>query len=65
MILSVLIFCCLFLAAVLGVQLRRTRSIEPSERIAASRMCYYLLLAVVVYVSASYVYASVDVERRS
>ncbi|ORY04876.1 hypothetical protein BCR34DRAFT_491200 [Clohesyomyces aquaticus] len=49
-ILSVLCFFFLLLAALISIQLMRTPNIDPNERIAASRMCYYLLLAAFVYV---------------
>ncbi|KAF2203032.1 hypothetical protein GQ43DRAFT_447731 [Delitschia confertaspora ATCC 74209] len=48
-ILSVLIFLCLLLAVLISIQLMRTSNLDPNERIAASRMCYYLLIAAIVY----------------
>ncbi|KAH7125583.1 hypothetical protein B0J11DRAFT_309766 [Dendryphion nanum] len=48
-ILVILIFFFLFLAALISIQLMRTAEVDPNERIAASRMCYYLLMAALVY----------------
>ncbi|KAF2274240.1 uncharacterized protein EI97DRAFT_131813 [Westerdykella ornata] len=48
-ILSILVFCLLVLAALISTQLMRTSNVDPNERIAASRMCYYLVMAAVVY----------------
>jgi hypothetical protein len=39
------------LAALISIQLMRTADVDPNERIAASRMCYFLLMAALVYVS--------------
>lgn len=50
-ILSVLVFFFILLAALISIQLMRTSNVDPNERIAASRMCYYLLMAALVYVS--------------
>lgn len=50
-ILSIITFFFLFLAALISIQLMRTSNVDPNERIAASRMCYYLLMLAVVYVS--------------
>ena len=50
-ILCVLVFFCIALAAVISVQLMRHSNVDPSERIAASRMTYYLLVVGMVYVS--------------
>ena len=50
-ILSILVFFFLFLSALISIQLMRTSNIDPNERIAASRMCYYLLMAALIYVS--------------
>ena len=52
-ILMVLVSSFLLLAALISIQLMRTADIDPNERIAASRMCYYLLLVTVLYVSTS------------
>ncbi|KAF2471135.1 uncharacterized protein BDR25DRAFT_223566 [Lindgomyces ingoldianus] len=49
-ILSILTFFFFLLAALISIQLMRTSDIDPNERIAASRMCYYLLVAALVYV---------------
>jgi hypothetical protein len=48
-ILSILIFFSLLLAALISIQLMRTSNVDPNERIAASRMCYYLLIAALLY----------------
>lgn len=50
-ILSILVFSFILLAALISIQLMRTSNVDPNERIAASRMCYYLLMAALVYVS--------------
>jgi hypothetical protein len=50
-ILCVLVCSCLTLAGVIGIQLMRTSNVDPNERIAASRMTYYLLVVAMVYVS--------------
>lgn len=50
-LLVVLISLLLLLAAIIAVQLMRSAEVDPNERIAASRMCYYLLLTAVIYVS--------------
>ncbi|KAF2786454.1 hypothetical protein K505DRAFT_259881 [Melanomma pulvis-pyrius CBS 109.77] len=49
-ILSILVFSFLLLAALISIQLMRTTDVDHNERIAASRMCYYLLMVTVVYV---------------
>lgn len=50
-LLVVMVSLLLLLAAIISVQLMRTADVDPNERIAASRMCYYLLLTAVIYVS--------------
>ena len=50
-LLIVLVSSLLLLAAIISIQLMRTAEVDPNERIAASRMCYYLLLMAVIYVS--------------
>ncbi|CAI6334010.1 unnamed protein product [Periconia digitata] len=40
----------LILAAMISIQLMRTANVDPNERIAASRMCYFMLMAAVVYI---------------
>lgn len=49
-ILCVLISCLLLLAALLSIQLMRTPNLDPNERISASRMTYFLLVAALIYV---------------
>lgn len=49
-LLVVLISLLLLLAAIISIQLMRNADVDPNERIAASRMCYYLLLTAVIYV---------------
>lgn len=49
-LLVVLISLLLLLAAIISVQLMRSAEVDPNERIAASRMCYYLLLTAAIYV---------------
>lgn len=49
-ILLVLVSFCLLLATVISIQLMRTAEMDPNERIAASRMTYYLLVIAVIYV---------------
>lgn len=51
-LLIILVSLLLLLAAIIGIQLIRTADVTSNERIAASRMCYYLLLMAVIYVSA-------------
>jgi hypothetical protein len=50
-ILSILVFFCLLLAAIISIQLMRTPNIDHNERISASRMTYYLLVVALIYVS--------------
>jgi hypothetical protein len=54
-ILLVLVSSCLLLAAVISIQLMRTSELDPNERIAASRMTYYLLIIAVIYVRTNFV----------
>ncbi|KAJ4341336.1 hypothetical protein N0V95_007247 [Ascochyta clinopodiicola] len=49
-LLIVLVSLLLLLAAVISVQLMRNAEVDPNERIAASRMCYYLLLTALIYI---------------
>jgi hypothetical protein len=39
------------MAAIIGMQLYRTVNIDQNERIAATRMFYYLILSAILYVS--------------
>ncbi|KAF2183962.1 hypothetical protein K469DRAFT_581621 [Zopfia rhizophila CBS 207.26] len=48
--LSILVFFFFLLAALISIQLMRTSNVDPNERIAASRMCYYLLIAAMIYI---------------
>lgn len=41
----------IMMAAIIALQLRRTVNVDPNERIAGTRMVYYLLLSAVLYVS--------------
>jgi hypothetical protein len=50
-ILCVLVFLCLLLAATISIQLMRTSKMDHNERVSASRMCYYLLVISLLYVS--------------
>jgi NADH:ubiquinone oxidoreductase subunit 6 (subunit J) len=50
-ILSILVFSCLLLAATISIQLMRTPNMDHNERISASRMTYYLLVVALIYVS--------------
>jgi hypothetical protein len=50
-LLIVLISSLLLLAAVISIQLMRNADVDLNERIAASRMVYYLLVTAVIYVS--------------
>lgn len=50
-IISVLVALFVLLAALISTQLMRSGNVDPNERIAASRMCYYLLMAALLYVS--------------
>lgn len=52
-LLIILVSLLLLVAAIISIQLMRTAEVNPNERIAASRMCYYLLLTAVIYVSVS------------
>ncbi|KAF2462373.1 hypothetical protein BDY21DRAFT_277458 [Lineolata rhizophorae] len=47
-ILSILEFLFIILGTVIGLQLLRSVNVDPNERIAASRMFYYLLLAILL-----------------
>ncbi|KAF2729347.1 hypothetical protein EJ04DRAFT_74844 [Polyplosphaeria fusca] len=49
-LLSILVFFFFLLAALISIQLMRTQNVDPNERIAASRMCYYLLINAVIYI---------------
>ncbi|KAF2826137.1 hypothetical protein CC86DRAFT_455723 [Ophiobolus disseminans] len=49
-ILSILVFFCLLLAAIISIQLMRTSDLDPNERISASRMSYYLLVIAMIYI---------------
>ncbi|UPX18357.1 uncharacterized protein EKO05_0008659 [Ascochyta rabiei] len=49
-LLVILVSFLLLLAAIISVQLMRNAEVDPNERIAASRMCYYLLLTAVIYI---------------
>jgi hypothetical protein len=49
--LCIVVFFCLFLAAVISIQLMRTSTMDQNERISASRMTYYLLIIALIYVS--------------
>lgn len=48
-ILCVMLFFFLALAAVISIQLMRSVRVDTNERIAASRMCYYLVVAAIIY----------------
>lgn len=48
-ILCVMLFFFLALAAVISIQLMRSVKVDPNERIAASRMSYYLVVAAIIY----------------
>lgn len=50
-LLIVLVSLLLLLAAIISIQLMRTADVDLNERIAASRMVYYLLVTAVIYVS--------------
>ncbi|KAF2121294.1 hypothetical protein BDV96DRAFT_209112 [Lophiotrema nucula] len=49
-ILSTMVFFFFLLAALISIQLMRTANIDANERIAASRMCYYLLINALIYI---------------
>ncbi|KAH7392966.1 hypothetical protein BKA66DRAFT_411696 [Pyrenochaeta sp. MPI-SDFR-AT-0127] len=49
-ILSVLVFFLLLLAALISIQLMRTPDVDPNERISASRMTYFLLVTALIYI---------------
>ena len=49
--LSVLVFLLLLVAALISIQLMRTPEIDHNERISASRMTYFLIVAALIYVS--------------
>jgi hypothetical protein len=49
-ILIILVALLLLMAAMISIQLMRTSDVDPNERIAASRMCYYMIMAAVIYV---------------
>ncbi|KAF2443661.1 hypothetical protein P171DRAFT_42194 [Karstenula rhodostoma CBS 690.94] len=48
-VLVILIGMFLILAAIISVQLMRTSKVDPNQRIAASRMCYYLVMSALLY----------------
>ncbi|KAF2028580.1 hypothetical protein EK21DRAFT_101751 [Setomelanomma holmii] len=48
-LLAVLVFFCLLLAAIISIQLMRSTDVDTNERISASRMCYYLLVIALIY----------------
>ncbi|KAI2485193.1 hypothetical protein Ptr902_04133 [Pyrenophora tritici-repentis] len=48
-ILAVMVFCLLAVAALISIQLMRTPGLDPNERISASRMTYFLLVAALIY----------------
>lgn len=50
-ILSALVGMFLILAAIISIQLMRTSDVDPNQRIAASRTCYYLIMGALLYVS--------------
>jgi hypothetical protein len=50
-LLGVIVISSLVLAAMISIQLMRTSDVDPNERISASRMCYYLLVVALLYVS--------------
>jgi len=50
-ILCILVSSLLILAAIISIQLMRSSDIDANERIAASRLCYYLLITALIYVS--------------
>jgi hypothetical protein len=50
-LLVVLVSLLLLLAAIISIQLMRSSDVDANERIAASRMCYYLLVISIIYVS--------------
>jgi hypothetical protein len=54
-ILLVLVSSCLLLATIISIQLMRTSDLDPNERIAASRMTYYLLIIAVIYVRTNFI----------
>ena len=54
-LLIVLVSLLLLLAAVISIQLMRPADVDLNERIAASRMVYYLLVTAVIYVSLALV----------
>jgi hypothetical protein len=41
------------MAAVIAIQLHRSLNVDPNERIAGTRMVYYLLLSACLYVSTA------------
>jgi hypothetical protein len=47
-----LIFAFLTMAAIIGLQLYNTRDIDPNERVAGSRMVYYLIASAILQVSS-------------
>ena len=53
-VLVVLIGSFLILAVIISIQLMRTPGVEQNQRIAASRMCYYLIMAALLYVGYRY-----------
>lgn len=54
-LLIVLVSLLVLLAAIISIQLTRPADVDLNERIAASRMVYYLLVTAVIYVSLALV----------
>lgn len=52
-VIVILIGMFLILAAIISIQLMRTSEVDPNQRIAASWMCYYLILSALLYVRFS------------
>ncbi|KAJ4348032.1 uncharacterized protein N0V89_009404 [Didymosphaeria variabile] len=48
-VLVILIGLFLALTAIISIQLMRTSDVDPNQRIAASRMCYYLVMSALLY----------------
>ncbi|KAF1917891.1 hypothetical protein BDU57DRAFT_180379 [Ampelomyces quisqualis] len=49
-ILSIMVFSCLLLAAIISIQLMRTSNVDHNERVSASRVSYYLLVVALLYI---------------
>lgn len=62
-ILSIMVGLFVLLAAIIGIQLIRLSDVDPNERISASRMTYFLVVAAIIYVSISMKLKCSEIDR--